>query len=104
MDYHMQFLKFLYILPKHGLSYAIFEISSSYPKTWTIICNFWNIFPFSKNMDYYIQFLEFHFILQKHGLLYVIFGISFSSPKTLTIVCNHWNFFTVSKVDYHMQF
>src|SRR4051812_38194315 len=66
MGYHMQFQKFLYILLKHGLSYAIFEISSSYPKTLTIICNFWNIFPFSKNMDYHVQFLE---------LLYAIIGI-----------------------------
>src|SRR3954464_10279591 len=54
MDYHIQFLDFLSLFKKHGLSYAIFGISFSSPKTWSIICNFRNIYPFSKNMDYHI--------------------------------------------------
>src|SRR3954470_13729248 len=99
----MQFLEFLSLLQKRGLSYAISRISFSSPKTLIIICNYWNIFPFSKNMDYHMQFLEFHPLHQKHGLLYAIFGISFPYPKTQTIICNYWNFFTISRVDYHMQ-
>src|SRR3954464_9759456 len=83
VDYHMQYKKFLSLLQKHGLSFAIYEISFSSSKTWTIICNLWNFFPFSKNMtiicylwnfflffknvDYHMLFLEF-LSLQKHGL------------------------------------
>src|SRR4051812_23833201 len=102
MDYDMQFMEFFSFLQKHGLSYAISEISIPSLKKWTIICNFWNFFPFSKNVDYYMQFLEIHsknvdydmqvmeflFLLQKRGLLYVIYGISFPSPKTWTIISN----------------
>src|SRR4051812_1262758 len=105
MVYHMQFLKYLDFLIK----------------TWTIICNLWNISPFSKNVDYHMQFLKFHFLFQKRGLSYAITRISFlspkmwniicnfinsfSSPKTWTIICNFWKFFPFSKnVVYHMQF
>src|SRR3954465_11426207 len=100
----MQFLHFLSIIQKRGLSNAIYEISLSSPKTWTIICNFWNFFHFSKNVDYHIQFLESCSLLQKHGLSYAISRISFpsqksclsyaiyensfSSQKTWTIICN----------------
>src|SRR3954470_6862052 len=40
VDYQMQFLKFLSILKKYGLSYAFSEKKFYYPKTWTTICNF----------------------------------------------------------------
>src|SRR3954469_8771046 len=79
MDYHIQILEFLSLLPKHGLSS---------PKTWTVICNFWNLFPFSK----------------KQGLSYANIGIYFPPPKAWTIICNFWKFFPFShNVDYHIQ-
>src|SRR3954468_13251833 len=85
----MRFLEFLCLLHKRGLSYAISEISFSSPKTWTIICNFWNLFPFSKNVDYHMKFLKFLFLLL----------------KTWNTKCNFWNFFPFfKKMDYHMQF
>src|SRR3954467_4352355 len=106
----MQFLEFLSLLKKCGLSYAISEISFPSPKTWSIICNFWSFFPFTKNMDYYMQFMEFlsknvdydknlmEFLsfLQKRGLSKAISKISFLSPKTWTFICNFWNFFPFS--------
>src|SRR3954469_8490725 len=89
MDYHMQFLEFLSLLKKHALSYAICGISFPSPKTWNLICNISNFFPFSKNMDYHMQFLKYFEFLS----------------KTLTIICNFWNFFPFSKnMDYHMKF
>src|SRR4051812_29948558 len=84
-----------------------------------MICNFWNFFPFSKNVDYYMQFLEFRSnnmdydfkftefisLLKKRGLLYAMSEISIPSLKTWTIICNFSNFFPFSKnVDYYMQF
>src|SRR4051812_6369890 len=100
----MQFLEYISLLQKYRLSYAIYEISSSSTKTWTIICNLWNLFPFSKNVDYHMQFMKFLSFLRKHGqscaisdilylllkrgLSYEISEISFSSPKTWTILCN----------------
>src|SRR3954468_10461938 len=101
----MQFLKFLSLQQKHGLIYAIYEISFSFSKTWTIICNFYNFFLFPKNVDYHMQFmkkkflfsktvdyhmhfLEFLSLPQKRGLLYAISEISFPSPKTWTNICN----------------
>src|SRR3954463_2750421 len=121
MDYHMRFLEFLSLLQIRRLSYAISEISFSSPKMWTIICDFWNFFPFFKYVDYHMQFLKFLSLLQKRrlsytiseiyfpfpkcGLSYAISEISFSSPKTWTIICDFWNFFLFSKnEDYHMQF
>src|SRR4051812_12841836 len=119
VDYHKKFLKFLSFLQKRGLLYAIFGISFSSKKTWTIICifwsffpktwtmisNLWNFYPFSKNMDYHMQFLEFISLLQKRGLSYAISEISFPSPKTWSIICNFWNFFPFSKnVDYPLEF
>src|SRR4051812_7543512 len=71
-NYRMQFLQFLSLLQKRGLSYAIYEISFSSPKTGTIICNFWNFFIFSKNVDYHMQFMNFLPLLQKRGLSYAI--------------------------------
>src|SRR4051812_12143022 len=69
----MQFLKFFYFLTK----------------TWTIILNSLNFFPFSKNMDYHIQFLNFLYFLTKNW----------------TIICILWNLFPCTKnMDYHMQF
>src|SRR3954470_21768342 len=64
---------------------------------WTIKCNFWNFFPFSKNVDYHMLILKFFPFLLKRGLSYVIFGISLPSPKTWTLICNFWNFFPFSK-------
>src|SRR3954466_6859876 len=85
----MQFIKFLSLLQKRALSFAIYEISFSSPKTWTIICILWNFFPFSKNVDYHMQFLNFFYFL----------------TKTSTIILNSLNFFPFSKnVDCHMQF
>src|SRR4051812_13454568 len=69
----MQFLNFFYFLTK----------------TWTIILNSLNFFPFSKNVDYHMQFTNSLYFL----------------TKTWTIICNLWNFFPCSKkVGYHMQF
>src|SRR4051812_6030827 len=86
MDYHMQILEFLSLLQKRGLSYAISEISFPSQKTWTIIWNFWNFFPFSKNVEYYMQFLK-------------------KNSKMWTILCNFCFVFPFSKnMDYHMQF
>src|SRR3954466_8395583 len=133
VDYLKQFLNFLSLLQKHGLSYAIFGISfpsqktwtiicnfwNFFPKTWTMICNLWNFFPFSKNTDYHKQFRKFLSLFQKRGLPYAVFLISFRSqktwtiicnffnffPKTWTTICNFWNFYPFSKnVDYHKQF
>src|SRR4051812_49146642 len=64
---------------------------------WTIICNFLNFFPLTKNMDYYMQFLEFLYLLQKRGLLYAIYRIYFPSPQMWTIICNFWNLFPFFK-------
>src|SRR3954462_7121717 len=111
VDYDKQFMEFLSLLQKHGLSYENSKIYFPFPKTWTIICNFWNFFPFSKNVDYYMhfleflskyvdydkQFMEFLSLLHKHGLSYDISKISFPSQKTWTIRCNFWNFFPFSK-------
>src|SRR4051812_47953402 len=111
VDYDKQFMEFLSHLQQHGLSYAISKISFPSPKTWTIRCNFWNFFPFSKYVDYYMhfleflsknvdydkQFMEFLSLLQQHGLSYAISKISFPSPKMWTIRCNFWNFFPFSK-------
>src|SRR3954469_9454446 len=104
MDYYMKFLKFLSLLHKHGLSYAVSGISFSFTKTWTIICNFYNFFLFPKNVDYHMQFMKFFsliqkcgllyaisrifFLPQKRGLLYAISEISFPSTKTWTNICN----------------
>src|SRR4051812_49075738 len=93
----MQFLQFSSLLRKLGLLYAIFGISFTSRKIRTIICNLWNIFPFSQNVDYHMQFQDFLSLLQNHGLSYAIFGISFSSLKTWTIICNFRNFYPFSK-------
>src|SRR3954462_12375451 len=85
----MQFMKFLFLLQKSGLSYAFYAICFSSPITWTIICNFYNFFPFSKNVDYHMQFLEFLSLFQKRGLSYAIY------EKKILFFKN---------VDYHMQF
>src|SRR4051812_29596994 len=63
MDYHMKFLKFLSFLQKHGLSDAIFGISSPSQK---------------HGLSYAV--LEFLTLLQIPRLSYAIYGISFPSP------------------------
>src|SRR3954465_1407063 len=89
MDYYMLSLEFLSLFKKDGLSYAISKVSIISSKTWTIVCNFWNFFPFSINMDYHMQVLR----------------NPFPSQKTWTIICNIWYFFSYPKnKDYHMQF
>src|SRR4051812_34990385 len=99
MDYHMQFLKFLSLLQKHGLSSEIFGIYFPSQKMWTIICNLWNLIPkiwttirnlwnfipFSENVDYHKQFLKFLSFLQKLELLYAFFEI-FSLLKKLGLL------------------
>src|SRR3954468_23743654 len=93
MDYNIQFKKYLSILQKRALSYAISANFFTFTKkTWTIMCNLWNLFLFSKNMDYHIQFQEFFSFHQKHGLSYALSGISFPSPKTLSGICNFCKF------------
>src|SRR3954466_10356611 len=107
----MQFMKFLSLLQKRGLSYAIYRISFPSSKTWTIICNFRYFFLFSKNMDYHMQFVEFLSLLQKCGQSYAISEIFLLShknvdfhmqflnflTKTCNIILNFWNFFLCSK-------
>src|SRR3954469_4774341 len=51
VDYYMQFLEFLSLLHKRGLSYVIYGIS----------------FSCLNKLDYHMHFLEFHSLLQKHG-------------------------------------
>src|SRR3954470_18801488 len=89
VDYDKQSMEFLSLLQKHGLSYGISKIAFPSPKTWTIRCNFWNFFSFSKNVDYPLEFMEF-----------------FSpSPKMWTIICIFWNFFPLPiNMDNNMQF
>src|SRR3954463_1797392 len=58
VDNHMQFMAFFPFLQKRGLSYVISETFFTSLKTWTIICNLWYLFPFSKNMDYHMKFLK----------------------------------------------
>src|SRR3954469_5534192 len=73
MDYHMVFLEFHSLFK--NVSCAIYKISFSSQKTWTIICNFCNFFLFSKNVDYHMQFMKFLSLLKKCGLSYAISGI-----------------------------
>src|SRR3954468_7155526 len=88
VDYHMQLLKFLFLLQKCRLSYENSKIPLPSPKMWTIICNLFNFVSFSKTVDYHMQYLELFSILQKRGLSYAIYLISFPSPKPWTIICN----------------
>src|SRR4051812_82482 len=98
----MQFLEFISLLRKRGLSYAISRNSYSSPNTWIIIHNFRNFFPLSKNVYYHMQLMKFLSLLQKRGLSYAIYEISFSSPKTWSIICNFKNLFPFfENVDYH---
>src|SRR3954471_11245758 len=82
MVYHMQFLEYLYLLQKRGLSYGIYGISFPSPKMWTNISSFRNSFPFSIDVEYQMKFLELLFLLQRRGLSYAINGISFPSLET----------------------
>src|SRR3954462_718853 len=61
VDYYMKFPKFLSLLQKRGLSYAISRISISSPK----------------NVDYHMRILEFLSLLQKRVkvLVYCLIGI-----------------------------
>src|SRR3954470_6330591 len=72
MVYHMQFLDFLTLLKKRGLSYVISGISFPTAKMWTIICMLWYFFLFTKNEYYYMQFLEYISLHLKYGLLCAI--------------------------------
>src|SRR4051812_24899106 len=76
----------------------------SYPKTYTILWNFWNFFLFSKNMDYHIQFLDFLSLFKKRGLSYAIFRSYYPISKNLDYHIKFLEFFPFSiNVDYHMQ-
>src|SRR3954464_11413977 len=82
-------MEFLSLLQRYGLSHAIFGISFSSPKIWTIICNINNFYPFPKNVNYHMQFWKFLSLVNKHEL-------SHASIK---------NSFLLSKnIDYHMEF
>src|SRR3954471_21513218 len=83
MLYHMQFLQISLPSQKHGLSCAIYGIYFLSPKTWTIIYNFKNFFPFFKNMDYHMHFLEFLSLLKKCCLAYAIFANFFPFYKNV---------------------
>src|SRR3954470_6872693 len=83
----MQFLEFLSLLQKRGLSFGIYGIS----------------FPFSINVDYHMHFLEFLSPSQK--MWTIICNLWNFFPKTWTMISNLWNFFPFSKnVDYHKKF
>src|SRR4051812_2713075 len=88
MDNHMQFLKYLSLLKKHGLSHAISRIYFPSTKTWTIICNLWHFFPITKKMWFII------------GILRILFFFS----KKMDYHMQYLKFFPFPKnVDYHMQ-
>src|SRR3954470_22445597 len=76
-------MEFLSPLQKYGLSDAIFGISFSSPKIWTIICNIINFYPFLKNVDYHMEFWKFLSLLQKRELSYASFKNSFLLSKNL---------------------
>src|SRR4051812_22534299 len=122
MDYHMQFMDFHSLLQKRRLLYVIFEISIPSPKTWTIICNFWNFFPFSekhglsyaistkissfsKNVDYHMQFIEFLSLFEKmvYHMQFLKF-ISLLQIRGLSYAVFTTSFLSPNNVDYHMQF
>src|SRR3954471_9272853 len=84
----MQFLEFLSLLQKCGID-AITGISYTPPKTWTILCNYWNFFPFSENVDYHMQFMEFLILLKKRDISYAIYEFSLLSQKNMD---NHMQF------------
>src|SRR4051812_38287744 len=88
MDYHMQFLDFLSLPQKRGID-AITGISLSPPKTWTILSNYWNFFPFSENVDYHMQFVEFLTLLKKHDISNAIYEFSLLSQINMD---NHMPF------------
>src|SRR3954464_6826382 len=95
-------MEFHSLLQKYGLSDAVFRISFSSPKIWTIICNINNFYPFLKNMDYHMQFWKFLSLLHKRELSYASFKNSFLLSKNLHYL---WNFSLFSKnLDYHIQF
>src|SRR4051812_32219242 len=81
MDYHIQFLDFLSLFKKHGLSYTIFR----------------SYYPFSKNLDYHIQFLEFLSLLHKRGLSYASFKNSFLLSKNLHYPVEFMEFLSLTK-------
>src|SRR3954468_7558871 len=76
-------MEFLSLLQKYGLSDAIFGISFSSQKIWTIICNINNFYPFPKNVDYHMQFWKFLSLLHKRELSYASFKNSFLLSENL---------------------
>src|SRR4051812_2761964 len=103
MVYHIEFLEFLNILQKRGLLNAIYRISVTSPKTWSIICSLWNLFPFSIKVDCHMKFREFLSLLRKYGLSYAISGISYASPKNVDYNKQLLKFLSLQqRLDYHV--
>src|SRR3954465_13232098 len=88
-------MEFLSLLQKYGLSHAIFGISFSSTKIWTIKCNINNFYPFPKNVDYHMQFWKFLFILHKQELSYASFKNSFLLSKNLHYLVEFMEFLSL---------
>src|SRR3954463_2799256 len=88
-------MEFLSLLQRYGLSHAIFGISFSSPKIWTIICNINNFNPFPKNVDYHMQFWKYLSLLHKHELSYASFKNSFLLSKNLHYLVEFMEFLSL---------
>src|SRR3954466_3894372 len=88
-------MEFLSLLRRYGLSHAIFGISFSSPKIWTIICNINNFYPFPKNADYHMQFWKFLSLLDKRELSYASFKKSFLLSKDLHCLVEFMEFLSL---------
>src|SRR3954465_10710596 len=87
-------MDFLSLLQKYGL-YVIFEISFSFPKIWTIICNIIHFYPFPKNVNYHMQFWKFLSLLRKQELSYASFKNSFLLSKNLHYLVEFMEFLSL---------
>src|SRR3954462_12409095 len=88
-------MDFLSLLQKYELSYAIFGISFSSPKIWTIICNINNFYHFPKNVDSHMQFWKFLSLLHKRELSYASFKNSFLLSKNLHYLVGFMEFLSL---------
>src|SRR3954462_11058062 len=80
--------EFLSLLKNLRLSYAVYGISYPSPKTWNIILNLSNFFPFSKNVHYHVQFLKFLSVFQKVEYHMQYLETPCLSSETWTIIFN----------------
>src|SRR4051812_45306849 len=99
----MQFFEFLSLLKNRGQSYELIGISFPSQKTWFIICNLCNFFPFSKNVDYHMKFLEFISLLQKRRLSMQFLEFPYLIQSGLSYAILEISF-PFKNVDYHMHF